>query len=281
MTKLKSNSGSELTLAPTRPVPRLSTTTELRAEADALRARVEQLERLNAELDRFVAVAAHDLSEPLRVVAGYASLLLEGTAGPISPAQRDFIGRMDSAVGRMQDLIDDLRRYSQVDALIERDEVDLGDVVAEALENLREMLRERGAEVSVETEMPVVSGDHVQLVQLMQNLIGNAIKFGPPAHGLIEIFAKRRNHGWQISVRDHGRGIAAEDQIRIFEPFRRLRGTGHIPGSGLGLAICRRIVSAHGGKISVQSEVGAGATFRFLLPDAPLPAGGDMADSVA
>ena len=266
MAKLKHQTGAELTL---QAAPPLRRPPSARAEADALRARVDELERLNAELDRFVSVAAHDLSEPLRVVAGYAGLLLDGSSGPVAPAQRDFIERMEAAVGRMQHLIDDLRRYSQVDALLERTEVDLGDVLAEALENLRVMLRERSGQVEVESEMPVVHGDHVQLVQLLQNLIGNAIKFGPPANGLVEVSTRREHNAWRIGVRDHGRGISADDQERIFEPFRRLRGTGHLPGSGLGLAICRRIVLAHGGSIWVESDLGAGALFEFILPDAP------------
>jgi signal transduction histidine kinase len=240
---------------------------------DALRSRVEELERLNAELDRFVAVAAHDLSEPLRVVAGYSALLLDGTAGPVGSEQREFVERIGGAIARMQHLIDDLRRYSQADALLERGPVDLAAVLADVLEDLRETIRERDAQVAIETKLPVVHGDRVQLGQLLRNLIGNAIKFGPPRDGLVEINAARLRDGWQVRVRDHGRGIAPEDHERIFEPFRRLRGTGHLPGSGLGLAICRRIISAHGGQIIVDSHLGAGATFAFTVPDPPAGAG--------
>jgi signal transduction histidine kinase len=275
MPKLRAHTrGGELTLSGSTPIPHKQVPTTLRAESEALRAesealraRIDDLERLNAELDRFVSVAAHDLSEPLRVVAGYASLLLDGSSGPLSDTARDFVGRIDSAVDRMQQLIDDLRRYTQIDAPLERTTVDVGDVLADALENLREMLKERNAQIEVESDLPVVWGDRVQVGQLLQNVIGNAIKFGPPTNGLVEISAAHDGQGWRVSVRDYGRGIAAEDQVRIFEPFRRLRGTGHLPGSGLGLAICRRIVMAHGGTIGVESELGSGATFSFMLPD--------------
>lgn len=261
----------DLTLAPPTPIRKPSAAEHsgqtLRAEIETLRERVDELERLNAELDRFVAIAAHDLSEPLRVVAGYAALLLDGTAGPISDSARDFTGRIESAVDRMQQLIDDLRRYSQIDAQLQCSRIDIGNVLADALENLREMIKERNAQIEVESDLPVLWADRVQVVQLLQNLIGNAIKFGPPANGLVEIVATRADDAWTVKVRDHGRGIAPEDQVRIFEPFRRLRGTGHLPGSGLGLAICRRIVTAHGGTIGVESRLGQGATFSFTLPD--------------
>jgi signal transduction histidine kinase len=281
MPKLRAHSrGGELTLSSSTQLPHKPITAELRdaaglrsetealrREAEALRARVDELERLNAELDRFVAVAAHDLSEPLRVVAGYAALLLDGSAGPLSDTACDFTGRIDSAVDRMQQLIDDLRRYSQIDARLERTKVDVGDVLADVLEDLREMIRERNAQIEVESDLPVIWGDRVQVNQLLQNTIGNAIKFGPSPNGLVEITAAATDEGWRVSVRDYGRGIAPEDQVRIFEPFRRLRGTGHLPGSGLGLAICRRIVMAHGGTIGVESKLGKGATFSFTLPD--------------
>jgi signal transduction histidine kinase len=261
-----------LVLTSRPPTRRHSEVSQPHAVVEALRLRVEELERLNAELDRFVAVAAHDLSEPLRVVAGYAALLSDGTAGPIGSEQHEFVDRIGAAVARMQHLIDDLRRYSQADALLERGPVHLDHVLAEVLEDLRETIRERDAQVEIETTLPVVHGDRIQLGQLLRNLIGNAVKFGPPRNGLVEISAVRRRGGWQVSVRDHGRGIAPEDHERIFEPFRRLRGTGHLPGSGLGLAICRRIVSAHGGQLGVDSSLGAGATFSFTMPDPP---GGD------
>jgi signal transduction histidine kinase len=123
--------------------------------------------------------------------------------------------------------------------------------------------------VQVEGSLPRLWADRIQIGQLLQNLVSNAIKFGPERGGVIEICADHAAEGWGIHVRDHGRGIAEKDQSRIFEPFRRLRGTGSIPGDGLGLAICRQIVAAHGGILTVQSSVGAGATFSFVLPDGP------------
>lgn len=236
------------------------------ASARALRERIDFLERHNAELERFVTITAHDLSEPLRVVAGYASLLSEGTTGALREEQAELVDRIDTAARRMQTLLDDLLRYSQAEYEIEPADVDLGSLLADALADLQAALSDRSARVVVRAPLPVVWGDRTQLRQVLQNLLANAIKFGPEVGGIIEITAAPHDDGWRIAVRDRGPGIASEDQLRIFEPFRRLRGTGRLPGSGLGLAICRRIVTRHGGDLEVESAPGEGATFSFTLP---------------
>lgn len=232
----------------------------------SLHAHAQETQPRHAAARSFVTIAAHELSEPLRVVAGYASLLADGTAGALGDEQADLVERIDTAARRMQQLLDDLLRYSHAEFELEPADVDLGSLLADALADLQVALSDRSARVVVRTPLPVVWGDRTQLRQVLQNLLANAIKFGPDVGGIIEVAAAPHDDGWRIAVRDSGPGIASEEQLRIFEPFRRLRGTGHLPGSGLGLAICRRIVARHGGGLEVESAPGEGATFSFTLP---------------
>jgi light-regulated signal transduction histidine kinase (bacteriophytochrome) len=192
--------GGDLALAARGSISGKTRRGALDGQVEHLRDRVDELERLNAELDRFVAVAAHDLSEPLRVVAGYASLLSDGVAGPLAGEQRDFVRRISTTVERMQRLIDDLRRYSQAERQLEPEDVHLATVIAEVLDDLRSSIEENDAHIEVQTPLPVVWADRVQLGQLLQNLIVNAVKFGPPHSGLVEVSAKRAGGSWKIAV---------------------------------------------------------------------------------
>lgn len=235
------------------------------AEVD-LRSKLRELESENARLERFSAIAAHEVAAPLRVIAGYAALLLDGSAGQLSREQADFAARIATSAERMQRLLDDLRRRARTSATFNPVEVDLGELLEHVRADLAPALEEREAQLLATTELPVVWGDPIQLGQLLANLIGNAVKFGPPRGGSVELSAQRLEGGWLIAVRDHGIGVDAADQERIFEPFARGAGTG-VPGSGLGLAVCREVVDTHGGTLTVDSRPGAGATFSFTLPD--------------
>jgi signal transduction histidine kinase len=237
--------------------------------APDLRAQIGQLKEQNAQLERFAAAAAHELAEPLRVIAGYASLMLGEVEGPLSPQQADYLRRISRGVDRMQLLLDDMRRRTSARAAPNFDEVDLALVLASALEDLGPAMAEHGARVEVTTALPIVWGDRVQLGQLVENLLANAVKYGPPSDGVVTIGAHRVEDGWRVDLSDRGIGIAAADQARIFEPFTRVRVEGVSRGSGLGLAICNEIVVAHGGLLTVDSEVGRGATFSFTLPSPP------------
>jgi PAS domain S-box-containing protein len=243
-----------------------------RAAQNEHRHRFEELEQVNHELERFAAVVAHDLAAPLLVVSNYATMLVGGT---LTPEQADYTARIRRTVDRMQQLIQDLRRFSLADAALELGDVSVGEVLEEVRDTLAPLIDKRQAQISTLDEMPTVTGDRGQVTQLLQNLISNAIKFGPPLDGDVRIAAARTSGAWRISVTDGGSGIALEDRQRIFEPFRRLRGTGHIAGTGLGLTICQRIVQNHRGQLTLDSLPGLGSTFSFTLPDrepSPSPA---------
>ncbi len=262
MSAFETDRGAMDAAAGAYPVPHLA------GEMADLRSALVELERRGDRLESFASVAAHELAAPLRVIAGYAALLLDGSAGPLRPEQEDFVRRMASATDRMQLLLDDLRRRARAQAQPDSRDVDLGEVVEDVREDLSVLLGQREARVEATTPMPVVRADQVQLRQLLENLVANGIKYGPRRGGVVELAAQREPEAWRISVRDRGPGIAPEDQARIFEPFRRLHtGEERIPGSGLGLAICEEIVAAHGGVLEVQSSPGEGATFSFTLPD--------------
>jgi light-regulated signal transduction histidine kinase (bacteriophytochrome) len=167
----------------------------------------------------------------------------------------------------MKALITDLLAYSRVDcdqpALFAN--VDLTDVLDDVLANLQATVTETSAEVNFD-RLPVVRGDRIQLVQLLQNLIGNAIMYRGDQPPRIEISASERNEFWEISVHDNGIGIAPEHHQQIFDIFRRLHGRDKYPGTGIGLASCKKIVQRLGGQIAVDSELGSGSTFRFTIP---------------
>jgi signal transduction histidine kinase len=167
----------------------------------------------------------------------------------------------------MQRLVDSLLHYAQVgNGQIERSQVSMDDVLKTALKSLQVQLDESGAEVVLDENLPSLMGDSVQLVQLMQNLMGNAVKYArPQVKAEVRVSFARVNGEFVFSVADNGEGIPAEYQAQIFQPLKRLHGA-DIPGTGLGLALCERIVNRHGGRIWVNSDVNVGSTFYFSLP---------------
>ncbi|WP_372790615.1 ATP-binding protein [Paraconexibacter sp.] len=243
---------------------------------EELQAALGELERSNAELQQFASVASHDLSEPLRIVDGYLGLLQRRYEPQLDATAREFIAYAVEAVDRMQRLIDDLLRYARAGAgEPAQEEVDLTHVVHEALATLTAMRDSTGAVVTVD-ELPTVTGDHVLLRQVFQNLLVNAMKFVPDGTApRIDVRADRTEGGWEVSVADDGIGVDDEARQRIFEMFGRGRGAGpDRAGSGIGLAICKRAIEAHGGTIWVERAERdglTGADFRFTLPDLPAP----------
>ncbi|MGZ3548034.1 MAG: sensor histidine kinase [Vulcanimicrobiaceae bacterium] len=239
---------------------------KLRAE---IAARNLALERSNASLSEFAYVASHDLQEPLRTVASFTQLLQRRYADKLDDTANEFIDFAVDGAGRMQQLISDILQYSRVTTHgKELRAVDLGLCVRRAVGNLRIAIAERNASVDVGA-MPEVLGDDVQLVQLMQNLIGNGLKYSHAVRPHVSVRAARGGEWWTISVEDNGIGIAPVYHERIFRIFARLHTRDEYSGTGIGLAVVNGIVDRHHGQIWVDSEEGNGATFYFTLKAVP------------
>ncbi|MBI4497863.1 MAG: GAF domain-containing protein [Chloroflexi bacterium] len=236
-----------------------------RAEAQ-LHATAAELERSNAELQQFAYVASHDLQEPLRMVASFTQLLARRYRGKLGPDADEFIAYAVDGATRMQRLIEDLLTYSRVGTRGRPfAPTDAAAVVDQVITDLEAAIRESGATVTRDA-LPTVLADPVQLGQLFQNLISNAIKFHRDAPPRVHLSAERRDQQWVFSVQDNGVGIAPEHLDRIFVIFQRLHTRQEFPGTGIGLAICKKIVERHGGRIWAESQPGQGTTFFFTLP---------------
>jgi len=240
--------------------------TELRQMSRELKLNNQQLKRSNAELEQFAYVASHDLQEPLRTIAGYTQLLQRRYAHKLDKEATEYIDFAVGGVKRMQSLICDLLTYSRVssrsDAFVP---VDLNEVMTQVLSNLEYAIDEAQALVQV-NPLPELPGDPVQLTQLLQNLLSNALKFrceGRPVE--VRIAAQRDGGFWRLTVQDNGIGIAAEHTDKIFVIFQRINGQERYSGTGIGLAICKRVVERHGGMIWVESTLGLGTSCHFTL----------------
>lgn len=235
-------------------------------QADELAQLAQDLERSNAELKKFAYVASHDLQEPLNQVANYVQLLEMRYGDHLDEDAKEFIGFTVEGVSLMQTLIDDVLAYSRVDVQgIEFELTAVETALERSLANLRGRIAESGA-VITQDPLPTVMADSTQLMQLFQNLIGNAIKFRSEQQPRIHLGAQRLEDSWLFSVRDNGIGIDPRFSDRIFVIFQRLHTRDEYPGTGMGLAICKKIVECHRGRIWVESELNQGATFYFTIP---------------
>jgi PAS domain S-box-containing protein len=237
----------------------------MRKDAEAnLVEKIEELNRSNEELEQFAYVASHDLQEPLRMVASYTQLLGKRYKGKLDSDADEFIAFAVDGANRMQRLIQDLLTYSRVGKRgLELLDVSSDRALRQAVVNLRGAIEESGAFVTHDP-LPQVMADEVQLVQLFQNLVGNAIKYQGPGAPHIHISAVKDGASrWIFSVKDDGLGIDSQFFERIFGMFQRLHKRDEFEGTGMGLAICKKIVERHGGNISVESKPGLGSTFHF------------------
>lgn len=225
------------------------------------------LQRSNKELELFASVTSHDLQEPLLTISSYTELMAEKYLGKLDADADKYIHYIVDGTSQMHMLINDLLSYSRVGTRAKPfAPVKLDSVLDQALQSLRHSATESGLKTDREG-LPEVDGDDVQLAQLFQNLIGNAIKFRKKDMSPhVRISAERKDDMWEIGVHDNGIGIESRFLDNIFQIFRRLHTRQEYEGSGMGLAICRKIVEHHGGQIRVESAPGEGSAFYFTLP---------------
>jgi PAS domain S-box-containing protein len=236
---------------------------ELEHRVDELARSTEALERSNLDLRRFAFIASHDLQAPLRSIGMFVQLLQEHFANSSEAEVQDWLGRVLDGTQRMQAMVHDLLEFARVDSRSRPfAPVDLNQVVEDALHALEASVVDAQANIE-RTSLPTIPGDRSQLVQLFQNLIGNAITYHGDRAPCIRVYAEADQGGWIVNVTDTGIGIPEQFRNEVFDIFRRLHPQEAYPGSGIGLAICRRVVERHGGRIWVEGCEPNGSNFRI------------------
>jgi len=242
---------------------------EIRQTQEELERKSQELAHSNVELEQFAHVVAHDLKNPLLGVEAYGHRLKKHYQGKLDADAEKYVGYILDGIARMRELIEDLLEYAKLGKKVrELESSNCNDTLNRALANLRVAIEESGAFVTHD-KLPMVMVDETQLIQLFQNLVGNAIKYRREEPIRIHVSAEKKGAEWQFSVSDNGIGIDPRDTESIFEIFHRSKEGSDHPGTGIGLAICKRIVELHHGRIWVESEPGKGSTFFFSIPLVP------------
>lgn len=242
-----------------------NTLSNLKKTQEELEWKSQDLARSNAELEQFAYVAAHDLRQPLLVAGGYINRLGRLGKDKLDPDANTSIGHALDAMTRMEALINALLAYARVgmnagDLKLS----DCNDMVESAINNLQ-MEIEKNCAIVTHDQLPTLLADHIQIIQLFQNLIGNALKFRGEEPPHVHISAEHEEDEWVISIGDNGIGIDPKHFTSIFDIFQRAPDSSEYPGNGIGLAICKKIVERHGGRIWVESVPGKGSTFKFAI----------------
>jgi len=227
-----------------------------------------ELERSNQDLKEFATIASHDLKEPIRKIIGFGMRLKKDCSPYLDDKGKDYLERMERSAQKMQKFVDDLLQYSKATASSPRHHpVDLKEVIAQVLADLETLIETTHAQIEVGS-LPVIECDRMQMTQLFQNLISNALKFHKKGEAPMILISHRllENGFHEIRVQDRGIGFDEKYRERIFKPFERLHGNSEYEGTGMGLAICKKIVQRHGGKLTAQSSLQEGTTFIVSLP---------------
>jgi PAS domain S-box-containing protein len=242
----------------------------VRKQAEAARARLlAEVQRSNEELQQFAHIVSHDLNEPLRTITSFLQLLTRRLPGTLDAEAAEYLAFVEEGGQRLHHLLADLLAYTRAGGEGQKVAAVDGDaLLARVLADLHLAIAESGATIT-QDPLPTVWGDATRLGQVVQNLIGNALKFRGSSLPRIHVSAQRQGEEWVFSVRDNGIGLDPKHADRVFGVFQRLHTRQEYPGTGIGLAICKKIIERHGGRIWVESRFGKGATFFFALPAAP------------
>lgn len=245
----------------------INDTTLQRKHLQEIQEAARKLKKSNEELEQFAFIASHDLQEPLRMVSSYTQLLASRYRNRLDNDAKEFINYAVDGAKRMQVMIQDLLKFSRLgNDVVEVEEIDTNKLYDDALNNLAIIVAESGTVVT-RGELPLISGEASQLLQVFQNLIGNAVKYRVAEKtNRLHVSAKLINNEWQFCFQDNGIGIQPQYFEKIFIIFKRLHNKSEYSGTGIGLALCKRIIDNHGGRIWVESEYGQGACFYFTLP---------------
>ena len=233
---------------------------------DELQETLIKLKRSNSELEQFAYVASHDLQEPLRMISSFLQLLQMRYSGQLDSDADEFINFAVEGAKRMQNLIQDLLAYSRVTTKgNEFKNIKMEEALEQALVNLKISIEENNAIITHDS-LPIITADYSQMIQLLQNLIGNSIKYRSDKNPEIHISAQEKDTHWIFSVEDNGIGIDSKYSDQVFQIFKRLHTNEEYKGTGIGLAITKRIIERHNGRIWVESELSKGSKFYFTIP---------------